>query len=397
VKVLSFSYCFPSAARPTWGLFVHQRLAAMTARCDLEVVSPVPVFPLPRRRRGARPPRDDAWGGLTVWRPRFFYFPGVLKNLDARLYARGIRRWLRRHCRRARPDVFDAHFIWPDGVAVARLARGLGLPYVVTLRGRIYPCAQRRAQRRQCAEALRGAAAVISVSGHMANLARELGAPDDRLRVIPNGVDTERFRPRDRRDARRRLDLPRDAKVLLTVAHLGPRKGHREMLYAMMTLPADVRLVIVGGDPAGGRGRRRLRALIDRLELADRVTLAGPQPYDRLPLYYAAADVSVLASYREGCPNVVLESLACGTPVVASEVGAVPDLILDGRNGRIVPPRNADAIAQAVLKLLEHPPSAEQVRRSPAVRTWTQVADDALAVLACAAGSKATPKIFERI
>ncbi len=386
MKVLSFSYCFPNHIGPSWGVFVLQRLAAMAARAELQVVSPAPTFPLVRRRRGRTGPVVDNWRGLTVHRPTFLSFPRVLKSLDGRLYARGVWPWLEQVAQTWRPEVLDAHFVWPDGVGVSQLAKRLGLPYTVTLRGWLYESMKHPRILRQCMAALREAAAVISVSGHLAQTAVELGVPSDRVHVIPNGIDLERFQPRDSLAARRVLGLPENERLLVTVAHLGPRKGHRETIQALARLPADVRLVLVGGDGQGGRNAKALRELARSLGVEDRVILAGRQPYDRVPLYFNAADLSVLASWREGCPNVVLESLASGTPVVASDVGHVPAMIRDGRNGRIVPPRQAEPLAKAIRELLDGSPSPEEVRGSAAVRSWDDVATEICETLRRAVG-----------
>jgi glycosyltransferase involved in cell wall biosynthesis len=359
---------------------VAQRLAALRRLGELEVVSPAPVFPGARWLRGAPPPLEGEWHGLTVHRPRFLCVPGILKNWDARLYARGLRKWLGARCREQRPDILDSHFIWPDGVGVSLLARELGIPYSITLRGRIYPCLEVPSQKRQCAEALRHAAAVISVDSAMAKIAVELGAAPPRVHVIPNGVDLERFRIRPKAEARAALGLDPAARWLVTVAHLGPRKGHKETIEALARLPGEVRLVLVGADPDGGRNENRLRELARRLGVEGRVVFAGSQPYDRVPLYFCAADCSVLASYREGCPNAVLESLACGTPAVATAVGGVPDMIAPGANGAMVPVREVDPLAAGIRSVLDREWDAAAVRASPCVKSWDGVAEEVMRV-----------------
>jgi len=381
VKVLSFSYCFPSSVAPSWGVFVLQRVRALARLVDLEVASPVSVFPLWSRLQGSLPPRREQQSGLTVHHPRFFYVPKLLKSRDGWFYGRGLRRWMRRYCDRRRPDLLDAHFVWPDGVGVADLARRMGIPYTITLRGKIYPCLESRSMREQCAEALRRAAAVISVSGPMADEAVALGVDPGKIYVIPNGVDTERFRPQDKAEARRRLDLPEDVKLLVLVGHLKPTKGHGELVRALAKLPEDVHAVLVGGQVERINYRDRLGALIDELGLAGRVRLDGPQPYERIPTYLAAADVGVLASHREGCPNVVLEALASGRPVVATDVGAVPD-ILGPDAGRIVPAKDPDAMAAALSEVLAQTWSPEDLSRSGCVKSWDTVAREVQAVFA---------------
>ncbi len=380
MNVLSFSYCFPSNLRPTWGIFVLQRLAALARHVDLEVASPVPFFPLLTRLRHGLPAPIERHGGLTVHYPRWLYLPGILKDCDGRFYASGIRRWFRRTCRNRRPDLLDVHFVWPDGVGVSRLAREAGLPYAITLRGKLPEHVQSPAQRAQCVTAMQGAAAVISVSGQLAEMAADLGVPRERLHVIPNGVNTDRFRPMDRAEARRALGLDPEGRLVVAVAHLKRTKGQDELVEAAASLPGDVRLVLVGKDPGRGAYRRHLEGLIARLGLADRVTLAGRQPHDRIPLYLNAADVSVLASYREGCPNVVLESLACGTPVVATRVGAVPDLVAAGDTGLTVPPRDAGALRTSLREAVERTWSRERIRASVHGKSWAGVAEQVLAV-----------------
>ncbi len=379
MKVLSFSYCFPNAHRPRWGVFVAQRLAALARRREVsvDVCAPVPYFPLVTRLRSGLPAKVDTRMDLCVHHPRFFYVPGVLKSLDGVFYARGLRRWLARYIReQGRPDILDAHFAWPDGVGVAKLAQRRGIPYSITLRGKIYPCLDQPAQKRQVAVALQHADAIISVSAPMAEQAVALGASADKVHVIPNGIDLGRFQLTDRLAARRALGLPEQVRLLVTVAHMGPRKGHRETVTALAQLPDDVHLVLVGGERHVGRDIRELQRLAERLDVGGRVHFAGPQPYETIPQYFAAADASVLVSYREGCPNVVLESLGAGRPVVASNVGAVPDLIEPGRNGELVPPRDPAATAEAIDKVLSINASPEDVRNSPAVRSWDAVAGD---------------------
>jgi len=387
MHILSFSYCFPRHQDPTWGVFVLQRLAALARLVDLEVASPVPVFPLLSRLRGRLPAPTEDHAGLPVHYPRFLYVPGILKSMDARLYARGLRGWLREYLRKRPVDLLDAHFIWPDGVGVYRLARASGIPYSITLRGKIYPCLESRSMTRQCAEALRHAAAVISVNSLMADIAVELGAPREKVHVIPNGVDTEVFSPKDKAWARGELGLPLEGRLLVTVSHLKPSKGHGEVVQALAGLPRDIRLVIVGGEARRGY-RRELMALASRLGVADRVLLTGKQPYERIPLYFSAADLSVLASYREGCPNVVLESLSCGTPVVATRVGAVPDLITLGQGGAIVPVRDVDILRGAILDTVSKSWSPEAVRQSPSVQSWDAVAKRVYRIFVNALGRK---------
>lgn len=373
MKILSFSYCFPNSSNPAWGIFVYQRLAALAKTTELKVCSPVPWFPGLTGKAGHSDKQE--WNGLPVYRPRFFYIPRFMKNQDAGFYAKGLRSWLGRLIENWRPDLLDAHFIWPDGVGVALLAREFGIPYVITLRGKIYECLKIENQACQCAEAFKGAAAVISVSTRMAEEAVSLGAAADSLFVIPNGVDLECFRPQDKTACREKLGLPREGRLLVTVAHLGHRKGHHEVLQALAGLPQDIKLVIVGGAAQGG-SEETLRAVARKHGVEERLMLTGRRPYEEIPYFYNAADCSVLASYREGCPNAVLESLACGTPVVATDVGAVPDILPTPDAGRIVVPGQVNPLQQALFEVARQSWEAEAVRTAGRVRSWDRVAEE---------------------
>ena len=284
------------------------------------------------------------------------------------------------YCAGKRPDLFDAHWSWPDGVGVSYLARRLGVPYTITLRGVIMPRYKIPHFRWRLADALEHAAAVISVNRVMADIAVELGARHDRTYVIPNGIQADRFDVVPQDQARQRLGLPRGVPIIVSVASLIPQKGHAELIEALAELPPEVQLVIVGSEAGDGSYRCVLESLAARNGLADRVTFAGRQPQDAVAAYLSAADLSVLASHSEGCPNVVIESLACGTPVVATAVGGIPEIIRPGENGEIVPPQNPKALGAALKAGLARSWSRQAVRQSIASRSWDKVAQEVVEV-----------------
>ena len=383
VKVLTFSYCFPRKDNPNWCIQALRRRVALARVVDLEVVSPVPTFPVYTGLKSGPIAKREEIAGLKVHRPRYFYFPGILKDLDGLFYGTGLAGWARDYCKRKRPDLFEAHFIWPDGVGVSHLSRKTGVPYAILLGGMIFPCLERTWQRRQCARALRGAAAIVSLSRQMTDVAVELGADPGRIFSSPNGVDKDLFKFRDKPWARQQVGMPPGGKVVAAIAHLKQTKGHDDLLKALVKLPKDTKLVIVGGSPDGGGYRRRLQETIERSGLADRVVLAGRQHHDRVPLYLNAADVSVLASHREGCPNVVLESLACGTPVVASDVGSVREMFSSRADVRIFPPGDIDALSDGIAAFLADA-QAGALATDDGVKSWDDVARDMFAIFTAA-------------
>jgi D-inositol-3-phosphate glycosyltransferase len=210
-------------------------------------------------------------------------------------------------------------------------------------------------------------------------LVRHYGAAVDKTAVVPCGVDLQRFRPMPKPAARRALGWPADGAVALFVGRFDPLKGIDRLLRAFARLDArHHRLVLVGGDGKTCGETRRLMSLAQRLGLGDRVMFAGRVAHENLPRYYSAADVLVIASHYESFGLVGLESLACGTPVVSTAVGAMDRLIRDGENGYVIHEDGPEAMAAAIEAVVapagERPPTAERVRTSVRDYSWNRMA-----------------------
>ncbi len=383
VRVLVFSTVFPNAAQPQHGVFVRRRMLALPPEVAPRVVAPRLWFPFTAGLRpGFRPemPAAEVQEGVAVRHPRFLSPPGVGKSADGALLALSVLPCLLRLRRELPFDVIDAHFGYPEGVAAAILGRIFGVPVILTLRGLEVRLEHDRLRRPQLAWALGAADRVIAVSADLADLAVRLGLPRERVRVIGNGVEPELFRPLDRAACRRQLGLS-DARsgagpYLLTVGTLSERKGAHLVLDAMALLAGrlpGLRYLLVGGAGAEGAEGAALARRAERLGLADRVVFAGPRPPAELPAWYGAADLFVLPSALEGCPNVVVEALACGTPVVATAVGSVPQLLADPEVGTIVPRRDAEAVAAAIESALARRWDRQRVSARTRSRGWDMV------------------------
>jgi glycosyltransferase involved in cell wall biosynthesis len=207
---------------------------------------------------------------------------------------------------------------------------------------------------------------LVAVSAALRDELVALGVPDKRVNVMRNGVDMERFTLQDRAAMRRQLGLP-DVPTLLVVSHLKEDKGHRLVFEALRLIP-DAILLVVGDGPQ----RKALERSAESSRVAERVRFCGTVPQEKLPEYYNAADVLVLASRREGMPNVVLESIACGTPVVATAVGGVPEIITQSAAGVLVDSYSDDALAAAITSLLESPPERSATRRHAEGFSWKE-------------------------
>jgi glycosyltransferase involved in cell wall biosynthesis len=364
------------------------------------VVSPVFWFPLNRWIRG----RDRAdvspverQGDLTVYHPRFLGLPRLGRALDGICYALGILPLLRRLRRTFPFDLIDAHFAFADGFAAALLGRLLGVPTVITLRG-THDLRQMGAalRRPQVAWALRSATRLVAVSESLRESAAALGVDPKRVRVIPNGVDAERFRPGDRSAARARLGLPSESTILLSVGGFIEGKGHHrvvELLPALAARRPDLLYVAIGGAEPRDSYLQVLRAQVRRLGLEDRVRLAGARPHDEIPLWMAAADLFCLATRSEGWCNAIMEALACGRPVVSTRVGGNPELVGHGREGYLVPFWDGPAFAEAILTALETAWDREAIAARARAHSWERTAERVLEEFRACVGEAGTPAV----
>jgi glycosyltransferase involved in cell wall biosynthesis len=311
----------------------------------------------PRWSRFACAPRRELRHGIEVLHPRYPVIPKAGMSLAPfLLYARSAACVRRLLASGRRFDAIDAHYLYPDGVAAAWLGRTFDLPVVITARGSdVSQLPHYAVPRRLIRSALQAADGLVAVSASLGRAMLPLGAAPETLTVLRNGVDTAMFRPLDREEARRSLGLTRP--TLLSVGLLIERKGHHRTIEAMRSLPG-FDLLIAGEGP----DREELEALARRLGVADRVRLLGSQPHGALAALYSAADAMVLASSREGWANVLLESMACGTPVIASNIWGNPEVVGAPEAGLIYDPNTPEALARAVRTLFRALPNRMATR-----------------------------------
>jgi glycosyltransferase involved in cell wall biosynthesis len=389
-RVLLFSTLYPNAAQPNHGVFVENRLRATIAQGGIEatVIAPVPYFPLSHEVFGrysafARAPRREVRHGVEVWHPRYVAIPKVGAGwAPEALFRSGLSLARRLQEAGQRFDVIDAHYFYPDGVAAARLGQALRLPVIITGRGTDLTLIPEEAgPRRRIRWAAHQASAMVTVCSDLKHRLIALGAPADRTVVLRNGVDLWLFRPQDRAAARAALGL--DGFTLLCVGGLIPRKGLDLVLEALAKRP-DCNLLIAGGGPL----RAALEAHARRLGVAGRVRFLGEVAHADLPGVYAAADVLVLASSREGWANVLLEAMACGTPVVATNVNGAEEVVRSGAAGVLMSRRTPEGLVEALDRLRRNMPSRLETRRYAEAFGWTRIGEANKALLdgAAAAG-----------
>jgi teichuronic acid biosynthesis glycosyltransferase TuaC len=369
LRLLVLSSRYPDAERPSLGNFVEQQIRALAARpgIEIEVVAPIglPPFPL-SLRRSHRPlralPAEEIRHGLRIHRPLYPlipYFPGRRPAV----LAGALLPLLRRVRERFPFDLITAEFFWPDGPVAMRLAREFALPFTIKARGPDFErWANYPATRRPALEAAAAAARLLAVSGSLRSAMVAAGLPEDRIEVHRTGVDRSLFRLRDRAGAKTALKV--EGPLLLTVGNLIPRKRQQLAIDALCRLEQGI-LIVVGDGP----DRAMLEARVRALGLEDRVRLMGHVPHALLPFLYAAADVTVHTASMEGLANVWVESLACGSPVVATDAGGAREAIDRSEAGRVVA-ADPGAIAAAVRDILANPPAPDAVAACAQEFSW---------------------------
>lgn len=380
MKLLTLTSLFPGSAMPRHGVFVKERLRDYRQRydADIRVVAPVPWVPpfaqAPKYDAFRRTPRREDYDGFAIEHPRYLVLPKIGMALQGIGYERGVRDTVLR-LRVQRPiDVLDAHYAYPDGFAAALLRARLRVPMTLTVRGTDVNFLPRfKSVRGQIRFALTQADAVIAVSQALADLAIEAGADPGKVTVLRNGVDVDAFAPLDRDACRARLGLPLDRRVIASVGQLIERKGHHLVLDAVAALePHERPIVVIAGE---GEERGALEARIARLGLGDGVRLLGGVEHSDLPAVYSAADRLVLASSREGWPNVLLESMACGTPVVATAVHGTPEVVTSDAVGELVRERSVPALTRALRAAFAREFDRDAVRAFACTRTWRETSE----------------------
>lgn len=384
LRVLTLSTLYPHAAQPGFGGFVERQTLRLAAHpdVDLRVVAPLglPPFPLDRHRRYAAlraVPVAETWNGVPTRRPRFPLIPAVGWRFNARLVERAAIGALQALAAEGwQPDVIDAEFFFPDGVAAARLGRRLGIPVSIKARGSdIHYWGGKPALRPALVAAARTAGGLLSVSEALKRDMAALGMPADRIRVHYTGVDLDRFRPQDRAAAKARFGVA--GPLVVSIGNLVPLKGHDIVAEAVAKLEG-VTLLIAGA----GEAEAALRARLAALGAGDRLRLLGAVPHADVPTLLAAAEVMALASEREGLANAWVEALACGTPVVAPDIGSAREVIDRPAAGIVTSDRTPAAFADAIGRLLADPPDPAATRASAERFAWARNTDELHAHLA---------------
>lgn len=376
MKITVVTSYFPTSARPYGGNHAVHVLRFLKPHASIEVICPQERYP---NIWGLKPSRYEP-ADLT-WQPpefqtTYFGYP-VIPILTRPFNGRVCAHLLLPYVRRSRPDLILNYWLYPDGYAAVRVGRLLGVPVIVGAIGSDIRTRNDPFTIRLVRQTMLAADAVITVSEDLRQRAIAQGVPAERVTAILNGCDASVFYPGDRALARGKVGCDPESELILYAGNLLASKGLGELMDAFIELAKArprLRLAIVGQGPYGEVLARRAAAA----GVEGRVTMPGRGDAANVAGWMRAADVFSLPSYSEGCPNVVIEALACGRPVVATRVGGIPELVNEA-SGMLIPPRNAGELCRALDRALSKRWDSEEIART-STRSWETVAAETLAV-----------------
>lgn len=373
MRLLVLTKIFPNSQAPLAFPHIRRQCEALHRRCDLQVLATLPWFPGASRLRRFRysdedvskvPDRETLFG-LDVRHPKTLYVPKLLTPSGV-LYAASAYPVLRRH--RNRVDAILSTWAYPDGYAAVLLGRALGVPVFVQVIGSdLDVVAKNPLVQKQLEFAFPRAAGVVAVSPQLADIAHRLGAPPERTLTLCTGVERSMFRPLVKTTVRETLDLPIDSELILFVGRLSHAKGAVDALRAFeFVAPKRPRLKLA----FVGEGPQRPDIESAALHREGRVITLGALPGEQVAQWMAAADLVTLPSHHEGTPNVLLEALSCGRPVVSTRVGGIPSLISDERYGQLVEAGDSAGLAHAYEAVLSREYSEAELTSCPSLMSW---------------------------
>jgi teichuronic acid biosynthesis glycosyltransferase TuaC len=351
--IVVVSNLYPNRDEPNRGIFIKQLTENLIKHYEISVVSPIPWRPTWwYLLKGINPlPKHDIVSGVNVYYPRHVVIPKVLRSTYGWLMQMPLSSILTSIQAKKNIDLISAHWVYPDGFAAVNVAKRLGIPVTVHALGcDINEYTKYRFRRHLISKTLIKSDRIVVKSDDLAEKARDLGGVTSKIRTILNGVDKRKFYPMDMMESRSKLGLSLSEEYLLFVGNLQEEKGLMYLIKALaITKNFKGKLLIIGTGPL----EESFRKQVDQLDLNHKVEFFGSVSHSSVPVYLSAVNALCLPSLREGCPNIVLESLSCATPVLATRVGAVPQMITNDKQGMIVPCASSIDLANAIPNIMK--------------------------------------------
>lgn len=374
MNLVTITTLFPNCNDLKHGVFIKTRLKHLLQDIDdinVKVIAPVPWFPSSHPRFGeyakyANVPDYEVIDGIDVYHPKYLVLPKVGMYLTPHFMAKAIDKCLRQIMQAQQVDLVDGHYFYPDGVAIEKVCTRLNIPFTCTARGTdinlipAYPRARKMLQ-----PVFDNAAHMMSVCQALKDEMINLGVADSRVTVLRNGVDLNLFKPSsDSEQIALKADKGINGPLLLSVGWLIERKGHYLIIDALSSIP-DAQLYIAGDGP----DLSSLKLQAEKCGLSDRVHFLGSLNQTELNQWMQCADALILASSREGWANVLLESMASGTPVIATKVWGTPEVVQNENVGVLVE-RDAKSIAAGVNRVLAGSYDRQYIRNYASKFDW---------------------------
>jgi len=365
MKILFLSNVFPNSIQPGRGTFNCSMIQSLSELHPTHVISPVSWldefshYVKHKNRLNLDWSPIDNTDSLSVDYPRFYYLPKIVHQHYGHFLYWSIKKTIHKAIVKFQPDIILSYWLHPDGEVAVKAAHEHGIPVVVMTGGSdVLLLTQNPRRKRVIGEVLQQADGIITVSNDIMAAVKKMKIPTEKIHTVHRGVDRSLFTPGDQREARRRLGLPEDQKIIVSVGRLEPVKGHSVLIDACLKISKQ-------GPPftcyvlGNGSLETILQQKAEELGLKGIFQLNGSQQQSRLVDWYRAADVIALPSLSEGIPNVLLEAISCDKNFVASRVGGIPE-IADPNCDRLVTPNNPDELAEAICEMFDSPVQTEQ-------------------------------------
>jgi teichuronic acid biosynthesis glycosyltransferase TuaC len=380
MRILVITNLFPNRAEPGRATYNRQQMSMLSELCPLKVVAPIPWFPLKsvfeRNSAGPQVPKKEVIAGIETFHPRYFTIPKIGRSLYGLLFFLSILAPILRIYNTFKFDIIFATWAYPDSFAAVLISKLLNKPILTKIHGTdINEYTRYWLRRKMISFALNNSEGVISVSKALRDSIIEIGVKPEKIKIIYNGVDGEIFRPLGKIHTRKALGIDIDKKVILFVGNLKFAKGLTYLIRAFASIATDpsrnVILIIIGQ----GRLRRELESRVREYGIQNCVYILGSKMHREIPKWMSACDLLCLPSLNEGVPNVILEALACGVPVVASNVGGIPEILTSTDYGSLVKPQDCKALQKALLECLEKSWNREVIHGHSTRFSWRRNAE----------------------
>jgi len=383
MKVLVITNLYPNKTEPNRGIFIKHQITALSKLCDVKVIAPIPFYKDLSEHIDKHSDHSevllDVLDGVEVLYPKYFYTPKIMRSLYGFFLLFSLYPLCKRLEETYKPDVYLNFWMYPDGFSTALLAKIFKKKFILSARGcDLNHFSQYYFRGKMISYASRNANLNLVLTGKMRSILRGFGVSDEKIVNVFNGIKTDLFFSTDRKKAREKLALEQDIPIILFIGRFSEEKGVENLISAFDKITDDsANLLLIGDGPLKAKIEKQVYAL----KLTKKVKFIGELKQSELPDWINAANLLCLPSKREGWPNIVMESLACGVPVVASNVGAIPEIITSEEYGYLAEPNNAEDLAEKLDMALKREWKKKSVSGNPVIRTWEQLAKTIFSLL----------------